>query len=185
MRTLDAFLWVVDHRAGWLDPVFIALSVVGYAGLVWIALAVSVSILARLPILTTTALTAACVWTADLITMGLKPIIDRPRPFETHPDVDPLLGGTLGSSLPSGHAATSFAGAVVLGAVYRPGLPYFLVLATATSYSRVYLGVHYPFDVLAGAAIGAAVSLVALAALRFRRRTSAVLRQPEAAPPPS
>ena len=42
--------------------------------------------------------------------------------------------------------------------------------------TRAYLGVHYPFDVLAGAAIGAAVSLAALAALRFRRRTSAVPR---------
>jgi undecaprenyl-diphosphatase len=164
--------------------VFIGLSVVGYAGLVWIALAVFVSILARLPLLTTTAVTAVCVWTADLITMGLKPLIDRPRPFETHADVDPLLGGTLGSSLPSGHAATSFAGAVVLGGLYRPGLPYFLVLAAAISYSRVYLGVHYPFDVLAGAAVGATVSLAALAALRFRRRTSEVPPRPEAAPPP-
>jgi undecaprenyl-diphosphatase len=174
---------VVDHRAGWLDPVFIALSVVGYAGLVWIGLAVAVSIFARLPLLTTTALTAVCVWTADLLTLGLKPLIDRPRPFETHADVDPLLGGTLGSSLPSGHAATSFAGAVVLGAVYRRGLPYFLLLAVAIAYSRVYLGVHYPFDVIAGAAIGAAVSLAALAALRLRRRTSAIPRQPEASPP--
>ena len=173
----------MDYHRAWLDPVFIALSVVGYAGLVWIALAVSVSILARPPILTTAALTAACVWTADLITMGLKPIFDRPRPFETHP-TSTRCWAELSVARSSGHAATSFAGAVVLGAVYRPGLPYFLVLATATSYSRVYLRVHYPFDVLAGAAIGATVSLAALAALRFRRRTSAV-RQPEAAPPPS
>jgi undecaprenyl-diphosphatase len=164
--------------------VFIALSVVGYAGLVWIGLAVGVSIVARLPLLTTTALTAVCVWTADLLTMGLKPIIDRPRPFEALPDVDPLLGGTLGSSLPSGHAATSFAGAVVLSALFRRGLPYLFVLAVAIAYSRVYLGVHYPTDVIAGAAIGTAVSLAVLAALRFRRRTSVVPRQPEAAPPP-
>ena len=163
---------------------FVALSVIGYAGLVWIALAVLVSVLARLPLLTTTAFTALCVWTADLLTMGLKPLIDRPRPYETHADVDPLLGGTLGSSMPSGHAATSFAGAVILGGLYRSGLPYFLVLAVAISYSRVYLGVHYPFDVIAGAAIGAAVSLAALAALRLRRRTAGVRRRPEAAPPP-
>jgi undecaprenyl-diphosphatase len=164
--------------------VFVALSVVGYAGLVWIGVAIGVSIFARLPLLTTTALTAVCVWSADLLTMGLKPLIDRPRPFEALPDVDPLLGGTLGSSLPSGHAATSFAGAVVLSALYRRGLPYFMVLAVAIAFSRVYLGVHYPTDVIAGAAIGAAVSLAVLAALRFRRRTSAVPRQPEAAPPP-
>jgi undecaprenyl-diphosphatase len=175
---------VVEHRAGWLDPVFIALSVIGYAGLVWIALAVFIAVLARLPLLTTTALAAVCVWGADLLTMGLKPVIDRPRPFETLPEVDPLLGGTLGSSLPSGHAATSFAGAVVLGSLFRRGLPAFILLAVAIAYSRVYLGVHYPADVLAGAALGAGVSLLALAALRLRRRTSAVPRRPEAAPPP-
>jgi undecaprenyl-diphosphatase len=175
---------VVDHRAGWLDPVFVGFSVIGYAGLVWIALAVVIAVWARLPLLTTTALAATCVWAADLLTMGLKPLIDRPRPFETLPEVDPLLGGTLGSSLPSGHAATSFAGAVVLGSLFPRGLPAFIVLAVAIAYSRVYLGVHYPADVLVGAALGAAVSLLALAALRLRRRTSAVPQRPEAAPPP-
>jgi undecaprenyl-diphosphatase len=149
---------VVEHRAGWLDPVFIALSVIGYAGLVWIALAVLIAVLARLPLLTTTALAAVCVWGADLLTMGLKPVIDRPRPFETLPEVDPLLGGTLGSSLPSGHAATSFAGAVVLGSLYRRGLPAFILLAVAIAYSRVYLGVHYPADVVGGLLLGRAVA---------------------------
>jgi undecaprenyl-diphosphatase len=174
---------VVDHRVGWLDPLFIAVSVVGYAGLVWIALAVVLALLARRPLLTVTALTAGCVWAADLLTMGMKPLVDRPRPFETLSDADPLLGGTLGSSLPSGHAATSFAGAVVLAYLFRRGLPLFLVLAVAIAYSRIYLGVHYPSDVVAGAALGAAVAFVALALLRFRRRTSAVPQRSEAAPP--
>jgi undecaprenyl-diphosphatase len=168
---------------GWLDPVFVALSVVGYAGLVWIVLAVVLALAARKPLLTVTALTAGCVWAADLLTMGLKPLIDRPRPSVAVADADPLLGGTLGSSLPSGHAATSFAGAVVLAYVFRRGLFLFLVLAVAIAFSRVYIGVHYPADVLAGAALGAAVSFAALALLRFRRRTSAVPPRSEAAPP--
>jgi undecaprenyl-diphosphatase len=166
-----------------LDPVFIGLSVIGYAGLVWIALAAFLSVLRRRPLLTITLLTAACVWTADLLTIGLKPLVDRPRPFDTVTDADPLLGGTLGSSFPSGHAATSFAGAVILAYLFRRGLPLFSLLAVAIAYSRVYLGVHYPSDVLAGAALGAAVALLALALLRLRRRTSAVPRQREAAPP--
>ena len=173
---------MVDHRAGWLDPVFITLSVIGYAGLVWIALAAVLALLAKRPLLVTTALTAGCVWAADLLTIGLKPIIDRPRPFETLTDADPLLGGTLGSSFPSGHAATSFAGAVVLAYVFRRGL-LFVLLALAIAYSRVYLGVHYPSDVLVGAALGAAVALAAVALLRLRRRTSADLQRPEATPP--
>ena len=175
---------MVDHRAGWLDPIFIALSVVGYAGLVWIGLAVVLAGLRRRPLLTVTALTAGCVWAADLLTMGLKPLIDRPRPFDTLGEADPLLGGTLGSSLPSGHAATSFAGAVVLAYVFRRGLPLFLLLAAAIAYSRLYVGVHYPSDVLLGGVLGAAVAFAALALLRLRRRTSAIPPQSEAAPPP-
>jgi undecaprenyl-diphosphatase len=46
------------------------------------------------------------------------------------------------------------------------------VLAAAVSYSRVYIGVHYPLDVLAGAAIGAAVALVAIVLVRRLRPTS-------------
>jgi undecaprenyl-diphosphatase len=157
--------------------------VIGYAGLVWIALAVVLSLLRRRALLTVTALTAACVWTADLLTIVLKPLVDRPRPSDTIADADPLLGGTLGSSFPSGHAATSFAGAVVLAYLFRRGLPLLLLLAAAIAYSRVYLGVHYPSDVLAGAALGAAVALLALALLRLRRRTSAIPRRREAAPP--
>jgi undecaprenyl-diphosphatase len=179
----DVFTWVVEHRVGWLDPVFVALSVVGYAGVVWIALAVVLALAARKPLLTVTALTAGCVWAADLLTMGLKPLVDRQRPSVTVADADPLLGGTLGSSLPSGHAATSFAGAVVLAYLFRRGLLLFLVLAVAIAFSRVYIGVHYPADVLAGAALGAAVSFGALALLRFRRRTSAVPPRSEATPP--
>jgi undecaprenyl-diphosphatase len=157
--------------------------VIGYAGLVWIALAVVLSVLARRPLLITTALTAGCVWAADLLAMGLKPLVDRPRPFDTLADADPLLGGTLGSSFPSGHAATSFAGAVVLAYLFRRGLVVLLLLALAIAYSRVYLGVHYPSDVLVGAALGAAVALATLALLRLRRRTSAGLQRPEATPP--
>jgi hypothetical protein len=115
--------------------------VIGYAGLVWIALAAVLAVLAKRPLLVTTALTAGCVWAADLVAMGLKPIVGRPRPFETITDVDPLLGGTLGSSFPSGHAATSFAGAVVLAYVFRRAA-LFVLLALAIAYSRVYLGVH-------------------------------------------
>jgi undecaprenyl-diphosphatase len=128
-------------------------------------------------------LTAGCVWAADLLAMGLKPLVDRPRPSVTLTDADPLLGGTLGSSLPSGHAATSFAGAVVLAYLFRRGLPLFFVLAVAIAYSRVYVGVHYPSDVLAGAALGAAVALAALSLLRVRRRTSGAPRRSEATPP--
>jgi undecaprenyl-diphosphatase len=176
---------VVEHRAAWLDPVFVALSIVGYGGLVWVALAVPVSVLARREPFLGLGLTAACVWSADLIALGIKLATGRPRPFEELPAVDKLLGAMAGQSLPSGHAATSFAGAVILTYLLPRGAPVFFLLAVAISFSRVYVGVHYPSDVLAGAALGAVVSLTAVAILRLRRPTSAGRRRSTGAPPAS
>lgn len=179
----DAFLWVYDHQAGWLDPVFIALSAIGYSGLIWIALAPVLALRTRRSVLGCTALTALCVWTADLAALALKGLTDRKRPFDALEGVEPLFGGTLGGSLPSGHAATSFAGAVVLTYLFRRGAPAFFLLAVAIAFSRIYVGVHFPSDVLAGAALGAGVAVLILAAVRFRRPSEAGRPRSGAAPP--
>jgi undecaprenyl-diphosphatase len=171
---------------GWLDPVFVALSAIGYAGLVWIALAPLAARLARRNLFFVLGLTAACVWSSDLVALGIKAATARPRPFETIPQADPLIGATVGQSMPSGHAATSFAGALVLTYVLRRSAPYVFLLATAIAFSRVYVGVHYLSDVVAGAALGAAMALAvvgALALVRARRRTSRGRLRSEGAPP--
>lgn len=178
----NVFLWVVEHRAGWLDPVFVGLSAIGYSGLVWIALAALLAYLGRQSFPFPVALTAACVWSADLIALGLKAATNRPRPFETIPQADPLMGATVGQSLPSGHAATSFAGAVVLTYLFPRSAPYAFLLAAAIAFSRVYVGVHYPSDVLAGAALGAWVGLAGVLVVRPRRPTSGARRRSEGAP---
>jgi undecaprenyl-diphosphatase len=179
----SVFLWVVEHRAGWLDPIFVGLSVVGYFGLVWIALAALLAYLRGRSIPIPVALTAACVWSADLISLGLKAAVQRPRPFETIPQPDPLLGGaTIGQSMPSGHAATSFAGAVVLTYFFPRSAPYVFLLAVAIAFSRVYIGVHYPSDVIAGAALGTCVGLAGVLVVRRRLPTSAARRRSEGAP---
>ncbi|MBW3593452.1 MAG: phosphatase PAP2 family protein [Actinobacteria bacterium] len=171
---------------GWLDAIFVALSIVGYAGLVWVVLASVLAARMRRPILATTLATAGAVWSADIAAALLKRVFDRPRPFETLGDADPLLGATLGASMPSAHAATSFAGAVILSALFRRWVPAFFLLATAIAFSRVYVGVHYPLDILAGAMLGAAFgAAVAVLVLRTPRRTSAGLRRSGEAPPTS
>ena len=174
---------MAEHRAGWLDPLFIGLSVIGFAGLVWILLAPVLAVVAKQAILPTAALTAACVWGSDLAALAVKLASDRSRPFEELEGVEALVGGTVAGSFPSGHAATSFAGAVVLGYLFRRGLAAFLVLAVAVAWSRVYVGVHYPSDILVGAALGTAVALAAVSAIRLRRPTSAAPPRSEVAPP--
>jgi membrane-associated phospholipid phosphatase len=169
----DVFTWVVEHRAAPLDWVFVALSAAGQASLLWIALAPILALWARKPVIFTTLVTAATVWAADLLTTALKASFDRPRPYDVVASADPLLRWDVASSFPSGHAATSAAGAVVLTYLIGRGGVWLGLLAAAVAFSRVYVGVHYPGDVLAGAAVGAAVGLLAIALLRRLRPTSA------------
>ena len=133
--------------------------------------------------MTTTLLTAGCVWMSDLTTLALKALVARPRPSVTVPEADPIFGGTLGNSFPSGHAATSFAGAVILAFLIRRAIPLLFLLAVLISFSRIYVGVHYPLDVLGGAAIGSAVALGLAYALRAPPRLSGGRRRSAGAPP--
>lgn len=97
---------------------------------------------------------------------GLKKVVERPRPLsEFAPLIEAgkvhvrVLGETLRlKSFPSGHAQTAFAVATYLALLFRPWSPWILLTALAVGLSRVYIGVHFPLDVLAGAAIGAGTS---------------------------
>ena len=180
----DAFLWVVEHRAGPLDPLFVGFSIVGYAGAVWIVLAAALAARKRTRVVRAAALTAAGVWTSDLLSLGIKALVERPRPLDALPGVNTLLGGTVGTSFPSGHAATSVAGAAIVMLLARRALPALAVIALAIAYSRVYVGAHYPLDVLGGAALGGAVALAFVLGLSLRglpsgaRPRSGVPRRP-------
>jgi undecaprenyl-diphosphatase len=139
---------------------------VGTYGGVWLAIAAVLAILWRRP--QVFLLVAAADVTADAVAGLLKTVIGRDRPPVVYPRPAPLVADPHSASLPSGHAATSFACATVLTAFVPKAAPAFYLLAVAIAYSRVYVGVHWPFDVLAGAALGVAIALLLLAATRRR-----------------
>jgi undecaprenyl-diphosphatase len=111
-------------------------------------------------------LTVAIVSGADEIAGFLKRLTGRERPYVDRPEPEPLMATGSDLAFPSGHATTSFAGAVLLAVlVPRLALPFF-VLAAAIAWSRVYVGVHFPLDVAAGALLGAAAAFALRALLR-------------------
>ncbi len=103
------------------------------------------------------AVAVVAVALSDLGTNLIKVTLHRMRPCHVIPDVRLLVGCTRSFSLPSNHASNMFALATVGWLGIRRWQWVLLLLAAGVAYSRVYLGVHYPADVLAGAVWGGAV----------------------------
>ena len=108
---------------------------------------------------------------AVLVSFALRDWIGRRRPPLVYPEPKPLVHVPHSGAFPSGHAATAFACATVLACWDRRlAVPAF-VLAAAIGWSRVYVGVHWPLDVLGGAVLGVLVATALLRLLRALRRS--------------
>jgi len=90
----------------------------------------------------------------------IKPLIGRVRPCHELEGVRLLVSCGSGLSFPSSHAVNSFTVATLLSRFYKRYLVYLFSLAFLISFSRIYVGVHYPADVLAGMFIGFVVGLL-------------------------
>lgn len=136
-----------------LDVLMPVVTVLGNGGALWI---ISAALLLLRPKTQRSgaAMALSLMLEAFLCNRLFKPLVARPRPFAAEPSMVLLISPPGGFSFPSGHTGASFAAASALyfegNRLWRPAT----VLAGLIGFSRMYLFVHYPSDVLAGAALG-------------------------------
>lgn len=159
--------WIQLHcRSGFLDAVLPVISRTCDHGEVWIVLTL---LLLAFKKTRRVGLTLSVALVLDLLCCNviLKPLVGRVRPCDVNTAVKLLIARPLDASFPSGHTAVSFAAVCALWAersrLWIPALALALLLA----FSRLYLYVHWPSDVLAGAVLG---GLLGLAARPLARR---------------
>ncbi|MFJ4965903.1 Undecaprenyl-diphosphatase BcrC [Streptomyces sp. ADI96-02] len=110
--------------------------------------------------------TAAIVWAplaaaiAVLINIPIRGFVERPRPFNDHEGLEVLILGKTDFSFVSDHSTLAMAIAVGIFVAHRKFGFFALGLALFAGFSRVYMGVHYPTDVIGGFALGTAVALL-------------------------
>jgi undecaprenyl-diphosphatase len=101
------------------------------------------------------------LWLASLtVNYPIKAIFRRARPFDKHEHVIVVGARPTDPSFPSGHTATAFAGAMLMSLRHPEWAPVFYTFAALVGFSRVYLGVHFPFDVAMGSLAGTMLALL-------------------------
>lgn len=164
VRNLDraAFRAVFGLKWPPLTAVLRFFTLVGTAGFLWGSFAAAAFVFTgfRTSNLLIPWVAVAGSWT---LAEGAKYLFDRSRPFIWDTEIAPLIKTPSSSSFPSGHSATAAAGALTLSVVYPAFAPALLLAGFLVVFSRVYLGVHFPVDVLAGVAIGVVTAVLVLA----------------------
>lgn len=181
---LDA-LWQLDGgfllllqnaRVEWLNGLVAAFSSLGNGGILWIALALAM--LLWKPTRKAGALGLAALLVGALITnVTVKPLVARPRPWLDVAGLIPLVDEHDPHSFPSGHTCAAFAA----GVIWWKTLPkrwmsvFMMAVAVAMGLSRLYVGVHYPSDVLCGALVGTFSALIVWKGDQLRQRKKQTL----------
>lgn len=153
-----------------LDAVMPVITVLGNAGIFWIVLAV---VLLILPKYRKTGLSMAVALLMGLVLCNLimKPLFARIRPYDYQWEVhgrliELLITAESDHSFPSGHTIASFEAATALAVHHKKWGIAALILAALIAFSRLYLYVHYPTDVLCSIVLGVGLGLLACAIVR-------------------
>ena len=151
----NILLWIQEYiRQDWMEGFWKGITMLGDSGWFWIALSLLLMVPRRTRWIGITSL-AAIVIGALITNVTLKNLVARTRPYEVVEGLVLLIEKQRDYSFPSGHTCASFAAAGVYWRMLpkKFGIP-LVILAAMIAFSRLYVGVHYPTDVLAGLLIG-------------------------------
>ncbi|PJB88737.1 hypothetical protein CO083_01900 [Candidatus Roizmanbacteria bacterium CG_4_9_14_0_8_um_filter_34_12] len=170
---------LIPHNS-FFEPVFSFLSLNGFSLAIWVAIIIITTIIEEIhhPGIQKRdkkfIFYFILIFCIQLITVNyvLKPLIHRPRPFQPprdfiasstfdHPII-PINTCPADFSFPSGHAATAFTAAFVLSYFDKKRRWFYYLIAVFISFSRIYLGCHYFFDVVFGGLIGSLITWITL-----------------------
>lgn len=140
-------------RCSFLDTTMPMITKLGDAGLIWIVLAIVLLLFPKTR-KAGMAVAAGLVLEALCCNVVLKPLVARTRPYDVNSAVQLLIAKQVDYSFPSGHTAAAFAGTSALYFSKSRGFIPALVLSVLIAFSRLYLYVHYPTDILGGALLG-------------------------------
>ena len=155
-------LWIQENLRGAMDGFWIFVTHLGDEGYLWIALGIVLLFWKKTRPIGITVL-LSLLFDFLIINVTLKGLVARPRPFVVKETIVPLVGGVSPyRSFPSGHSGGSFAAMLALSkwVPKKIGIPA-IVLATMVALSRLYVGVHYPTDILGGLVVGLVCSFAA------------------------
>lgn len=144
-----------------LDSIMVFITTLGNAGMIWIALTI-IFVITKKYRKCGIAMALALLFSVIFGNVILKNLFERPRPSWVDTSVALLIKNPLDFSFPSGHSFASFAGATVIYMYHKKEGIVALALATLIAFSRLYLFVHYPSDVLLGSLFGVIAAVVAV-----------------------
>lgn len=157
-------LRIQRHRFGSAGDALMKLyTTLGNGGAIWIA--VSIAMLFFTPTYSAGLCSGiALIFSVVITNLMLKPFFARPRPYVTMDNYIPLLTSNDRNSFPSGHTCGAFSAGVAWAVMLPNHWMRLIAVAQAVvmGYSRLYVGVHYPSDVLAGAGIGCICAALAV-----------------------
>ena len=147
-------LWIQENLRGVMDGFWVFVTHLGDGGYLWIALGVALLFFKKTRPIGFTVLISLLI-NFIITNVTLKDLIARPRPFVVNDTIVTLIKAPTSYSFPSGHTSGSFSAMLAL---YRwvpkkIGIPA-IILASMIAFSRMYIGVHYPTDILGGIVVG-------------------------------